>query len=279
MKFNIGFISLLCWTLSGPLLAADSTERARRIFEAGGGKVRMDETSSLVTSGGVGIDVRGPGVRFWYEHFVGGLLGSVEVSPDYRFCNGDRVALRLLGNRELQVLALGRSLSSASEPDAAGAGLGGGEAPAGDPPMDGAWRLLLTSGGHSVGVAPGETVSVPGEPWVLSDEAETLEVALIVSEEPVDLSGHFDVETGTALEAASASFESSGVRRSGSLDSSLAEWRRNAVLSRAQGGEIHSYGFQLATAGPAVIDVPLHHDPCFRRMTLPSRTSRAEGEE
>lgn len=276
MKVDFRFVCLLGWALAAPLQAVDTTDRAREIFEAGGGKVRLDESLRLTPGGGVGVELAGPGVRYWYEHHIGGRRGSVDVSPAYRFCHGDRVTLHLEGNRGLQVLALGRATriggAPAADPEAS---LGAEEAPPVGSMADGVWRLLQPTGGRSVELAAGETLSVPGDGWVLSDEAESIEIAVIVSTEALDLSEHFDLETGGALEGAAEALASSGVRRSGGLESTLDGWRRNAAQSRAQGKGIHSYAFQLASSGPALIDVPLIHDPCFRRMTLLSRSSHS----
>ena len=73
MKVDFRFVCLLGWALAAPLQAVDSTDRAREIFEAGGGKVRLDDTLWMAN---------GPDLEAGAEVTVVGVDGTVlRVEP------------------------------------------------------------------------------------------------------------------------------------------------------------------------------------------------------
>jgi hypothetical protein len=252
---------------------------AAEAFQAGRGAVPVSRNGMIVSAEDADaetVQVSGPGLELWLERSIGG--GRVlKVSPEYKFCNGDRIAFKLRSNRPLHLLALLRAFPGpprderrpADEPEPSATGPSTRVRTA-----DAAWRSLLSLEGASVPIEPETLTSLPTEPVLLGTEPAQYRLALAISTRPIDLSELFDPATGIVRaaepKAAGGEGDSEPTPRV-ELNRLLESWRGNAAKAFGADGAAASYGLVRDPGTPAVVDVPIHHYDCARRMTLPSR--------
>jgi hypothetical protein len=251
------------------LAAEDSTDVAVALFDGAAKSVLIGSEGSVVApgaGGGVRVEVSGVGLEIGVELHVGGRDGVRRVSPRYRFCGGDRIALRLTSNRDAHVLLLGQRLDGQPEELlsrnrivlASGAQQG----------ADG-WQPLLPGGGRSRELRRGEVLRVPGQPVVLGDEPGLQRVFVVVSREPFSLRQYFRGREG----------DHRSTQRPPSLSRLLDLWASNGAQHHAEGGETASYGFQIDASRPAALEIGLRQYPCARRVSMQNRLLAGGGQE
>lgn len=251
------------------LAAEDSNDVAVALFDGAATSVLIDHEGGVVApgaGGGVRVEVSGVGVELGVDLHVGGRDGVRRVSPRYRFCGGDRIALRLRSNRDTHVLLLGRRLDGHPEellrrnrivfPSAEQQGADG-------------WQPLLRGGGRSRELRRGEVLRVPEEPVVLGDEPGLQRVFVVVSREPFSLRQFFRGREG----------DRQSTQRPPSLRGLLHGWAGNGAQHGAEGGETASYGFQIDDSRRAALEIALRQYPCARRLSLENRLLTGGGQE
>ena len=220
---------------------------------------------------GASLQTEGPGIELWFERAMGGRVGSRRVPVAYRFCNGDRVALKLTAQHDLFLLALVRDVAGSPLPRLSeAAGLHRFDEPSLSLDLETTWKLLFGRGPRAQALSSKDLINLPvGGAVVLGDKPQPREIVLVISRKPFDLSRDFDHKTRTFSRGRGAPPSSAN-----GLHDRLREWSLNAAFSGVGAYSNESYVVGIDASSPAAVGVFLNHQPCERRMSMPNLAIR-----
>jgi hypothetical protein len=228
------------------------------------------EEPSLTTAKGIYMDsgqTGKPGIKFNVMLVRDGEKS--QVPSTYRFRDGDQLVFQMETNRESYVYVLNRTIfgNPANLAEYAAKGIKIEQPADAEKPKMSRYRLLFPTpdSGRENRLKANKRVTVPtGKiPFQMDSEPGIEKLYVVVSQDPIDLSKHFDMESGAARRGSSRDDKPTNDTDE-DINARLKGWSDNAKVAFAEEkgigmGNSQSYGIVVDHAKPMVVEVSLKH--------------------